>query len=281
MKQISEITEKIIMQLANKVVSPNVHDFAKEIGISLKEMTEQLALLEVYYVAKFHHTLMKNTVQKMEKFGEVVQAGGLRKSMKKVSKDQKSDFKKLKLLIGKGELKEVIELLHDKIENNKHLNYLIGQSHRYYDIERAINLNTTQWDNANVEKNRIVKSVLDLIDELEANEKEEQKYLTNEDEKIMGIKIEYKEPIEIDIIPKPTTNDWEIEGLVLRFLKVFNQWYFSPLRINKWGASQSGFEGLSNYSSKKIKLVLEKFLAEGKVKKTTSKKGNPIYKIKE
>lgn len=81
MTEISEITEKIIAQLAKKVVPPKVKDFAKEIGISLKELNEQLALLEIYYVAKFHHAPMKNTVQKMEKFGEVVQAGGLKKSL--------------------------------------------------------------------------------------------------------------------------------------------------------------------------------------------------------
>lgn len=281
MIEISEITEKIIMQLAKKAAPPKVKDFAREVGISLQELNEQLAVLEIYYVAKFHQTPMENTVQKMDKFGQVLQAGGLRKSLESMKKRDKSDFKKLKLLIGKGELEKVIEILHDKIEGNKYLNYLIGQSHRYYDIERAINLNTIQWDNANIEKNRIVKSVLELIDELEANEKEEQKYLTNEDERALGVKVEYQEPFEIDIVPKNSATDWEEEGLILRFLKVFNQWYFSPLRINKWGALQSGFEGLSKHSSGKIKSILEKLLAEGKVKKTMSKKGNPIYKIKE
>lgn len=281
MTEISETTEKIIRQLAKKVVPPNVRDFAKEIGISLKELNEQLALLEVYYVAKFHHSPLKNTVQKMEKFGEVVQAGGLIKSLKSKEKTVKSDFKRLKILVANGELKEVISILHDRIEDNKHINYLILQSARYYDIERAINMNTVQWDNANIEKNRIRNSVLELIDEVEANEKEEQKYLTDEDERKFGIKVEYQEPIEIDIAPKISSSDWEAEGLILRFLKVHNQWYFSPLRINKCGARQIGFGDLSKYTSKRIKSILEKLLIEGKVKKTMSKKGNPIYKIKE
>lgn len=198
-----------------------------------------------------------------------------------MSDKEQSDFKRLKLLIGQGDLKKVIELLHDKIEDNKHLNYLIGQSHRYYDIEQAINLNTIEWDNANIEKNRIVKSVLDLIDELEANEKEEQKYLTNEEEKAIENPIESEMLNSIEVESNDSSNDWQKQGLILRFLKVFNKWYFSPLRIKNWGSEQSGFEALGSYSTKEIRSILEQLIGEGKVKTILSKKGNRIYKIKE
>lgn len=193
----------------------------------------------------------------------------------------KSDFKNLKRLIARGEVNEVISILHDKVDDNEHINYLILQSARYYDIEKAINMNTIHWDDAKIEKNRIIKSVLDLIDEVEANDKEEQKYITDDIEKDLDINVVYQDPVEIDNSTKFSSTDWEAEGLILRFLKVFNQWYFSPLRINKWGSDQNGFYELSKYSSKKIKSILEKLLLEGKVKKTLSKKGNPIYKIKE
>lgn len=86
---ISEVTENIIAQLAKKIVPPNVKDFAKDVGISLKELKEQLALLEIYYVAKFHHAPLKNTIHKMEKFGEVVQEGGLKKFLNAKEKSKK------------------------------------------------------------------------------------------------------------------------------------------------------------------------------------------------
>ena len=198
-----------------------------------------------------------------------------------MSDQEQSDFKQLKLLIGEGNLKKVIELLHNKIDDNKHLNYLIGQSHRYYDIERAINLNIVEWDNANIEKNRIVKSVLDLIDELEANEKEDQKYLTTEEEKKIEDRAENEVLNPIEVESNNSNYDWQKQGLILRFLKVFNKWYFSPLRIKNWGSEQSGFEALGNYSTKEIRAILEQSIIEGKVKMMLSKKGNRIYKIKQ
>lgn len=187
-----------------------------------------------------------------------------------------SDFGKIKVLLGEGKLKEVIQLLHHRINESRHLNYLILQSARYYDIERAIDTNTVQWDNANIEKNRIIRSILNLIDELEADENEEQKYLTNEEEE--GVAVSYQDSTENDAT-SISPDDWEVEERVLRFLKVFDRWYFSPLRIKNWGGRQRGFEDLSNYSSKKIKSILQKLLVSGKVKKILSQKGNPIYKI--
>lgn len=49
----------------------------------------------------------------------------------------------------------------------------------------------------------------------------------------------------------------------------------------KWGARQNGFEELSEYQSKRVQLILDKLLTKGKVKRTLSKKENPINKIKE
>lgn len=195
-----------------------------------------------------------------------------------MGKNKELDFKELKKMIGQGELKEVFELLHSKLDNNNNFNYLISQSRRYHDLEREIYLNLIQRDNANVEKSKITQSLLFLIDELEANEQEDQKYMTDEDDKTLGTKVQFQ-PIESSKTPKSITNDLRTEDLVLRFLKEFNLWYFSPLRINKWGSQQSGFEDLDRYSSKVIKMTLEKLFIKGKVKKTTSKKGNPIYKI--
>ena len=77
MTEINTTTEKIIRALASKVVEPNVKDFAAEIGISLSELNSQLTTLEIYKVAKFYHTPIRNTIRRMAKFGEVIQMGGL------------------------------------------------------------------------------------------------------------------------------------------------------------------------------------------------------------
>ncbi|MFK8104269.1 MAG: toll/interleukin-1 receptor domain-containing protein [Saprospiraceae bacterium] len=68
--------------------------------------------------------------------------------------------------------------------------------------------------------------------------------------------------------------------LLLRFLFSYNDWYFSPLRIQRWGARQIGFEKLENFSTPEIKDALEKLRKNGQVKVTKSKNGNPIYKLK-
>lgn len=67
---------------------------------------------------------------------------------------------------------------------------------------------------------------------------------------------------------------------VLKFLKTYDKWYFSPLRIQKWGGKRNGFEKLVEFDSYSIKLELEKLKSIGKVKSTISQQGNTIYKLK-
>ena len=68
--------------------------------------------------------------------------------------------------------------------------------------------------------------------------------------------------------------------LLIKFLEAFEGFYFSPLRIQKWGAKQNGFGDFANYSTMQIKNELERLLKLNKLKLTISKKGNKIYKIK-
>lgn len=80
--------------------------------------------------------------------------------------------------------------------------------------------------------------------------------------------------------PEPTPPADELDRLVLEFLIQFNKWYFSPLKIKKFGGRQSGFELFNTFeTTKEITDSLRKLLNEGRVKKKLSKKGNPIYKI--
>ena len=85
---------------------------------------------------------------------------------------------------------------------------------------------------------------------------------------------------ELDEVLKPGGSIPEnFEKLIERFLNTYSDWYFSPLRIQKWGGTQEGFKSLSTYDTYAIKEYLEKLLDKGKVKKTTSRHGNLIYKI--
>ncbi len=70
------------------------------------------------------------------------------------------------------------------------------------------------------------------------------------------------------------------EDLILRFLTEFKQWAFSPLRIQKWGGSQTGYEPLSQLSTDEIRALLERQKERGTIETRTSKKGNMLYRLK-
>lgn len=73
--------------------------------------------------------------------------------------------------------------------------------------------------------------------------------------------------------------DNSLDDLVKKFLTQYSQWAFSALRIKKWGALQSGFEGLKKYDTQQIRESLRRLLSKNIVATKISKKGNTIYKI--
>ena len=71
-----------------------------------------------------------------------------------------------------------------------------------------------------------------------------------------------------------------LAGLLLRFFRVYNSWFFNILRIMKWGAEQDQFTSLQQYTEEEIKEKLEDLLNMGLIKTKVSKKtGNILYKI--
>jgi hypothetical protein len=79
---------------------------------------------------------------------------------------------------------------------------------------------------------------------------------------------------------KPSQSyDNELQLLLVQFLSANNRFYFSPLRIQKWGAGQIGFHNLKQYGIDEIKLELKKLLSTDKIKTIKSKKGNLLYKL--
>jgi len=76
----------------------------------------------------------------------------------------------------------------------------------------------------------------------------------------------------------PDNFESDLEELTIKFLRKFNRWYFSPLRILKWGSKQQGFEKLRNFQLDEIKSKIVILKSKKKVEVKKSKMGNPIYK---
>lgn len=76
------------------------------------------------------------------------------------------------------------------------------------------------------------------------------------------------------------TQDSTLKDLLLGFLKKYSRWAFSPLRIQKWGSKQPGFENLELYSVNEIREKLEEMLSAGALEERESKNRNKLYRIK-
>jgi hypothetical protein len=61
-----------------------------------------------------------------------------------------------------------------------------------------------------------------------------------------------------------------IEDFILKFLGQYSSWYFSPLRIVKWGSLQNGYRRLRSRSSQEVAKILKQFELKGKVTKKVS-----------
>lgn len=68
------------------------------------------------------------------------------------------------------------------------------------------------------------------------------------------------------------------KALVVQFLSDFDEWAFSPLRIENWGSKQKGYEELAGKTDL-LRRILRKLVAEGILETRVSKKGNTLYRI--
>jgi hypothetical protein len=79
---------------------------------------------------------------------------------------------------------------------------------------------------------------------------------------------------------QPTSEEKEIRALIVKFLTDFEQWSFSPSRIESWGAHSSpGYSKLADNSSL-LRRLLRSLVSEGVLETRVSKKGNTLYRIK-
>lgn len=77
---------------------------------------------------------------------------------------------KIRQLIASDEINEAIQLLQQLLKNSPKLNEAILQSSRLSDISRQIRLGMVDDNQANITKNKIRSGILELLEEIEAQE---------------------------------------------------------------------------------------------------------------
>ena len=77
-------------------------------------------------------------------------------------------------LIGKDELAKAIQLLYALLKDSPQLDEAILQSARYNDVIKQIRLGMVDFEQANITKNQIRYALLDLVREIEAQEKKQE-----------------------------------------------------------------------------------------------------------
>lgn len=77
----------------------------------------------------------------------------------------------IRQLIASDELSQALRLLQELLQNSPKLNEAILQSGRLSDISRQLRLGLIDQDQASLTKNQIRAGILELLDEVEAQEK--------------------------------------------------------------------------------------------------------------
>lgn len=78
--------------------------------------------------------------------------------------------------------------------------------------------------------------------------------------------------------PNRFESDFGLAGLLYRFLLKFDRFFFSPLRIQKWGGLQSGFEELLTHSTTEIQSKLDELAGANLLRVIKSNRGNRLYR---
>jgi len=84
---------------------------------------------------------------------------------------EQSFYTHIRQLIASDELREAVRLLQELLQNSPKLNEVILQTARLSDIGRQLRLGLVDHDQADQTKNQIRAGILELLDEIEAQEK--------------------------------------------------------------------------------------------------------------
>ncbi len=76
-----------------------------------------------------------------------------------------------------------------------------------------------------------------------------------------------------------TSEEAQLRELIIRFLTEYEQYSFSPLRMENWGSKIKGYAKLKG-DPQQFRRLLRKLVAEGELEIRVSEKGNTLYRIK-
>lgn len=75
-----------------------------------------------------------------------------------------------------------------------------------------------------------------------------------------------------------TSGEQNMRKLIVDFLTDYEQWSFSPLRMQTWGSQRPGYSGLASEPAM-LRRFLRSLVSEGILETRVSKKGNTLYRI--
>ncbi|MEG3620178.1 hypothetical protein V5T82_17065 [Magnetovibrio sp. PR-2] len=84
---------------------------------------------------------------------------------------------------------------------------------------------------------------------------------------------------EYDLKQTEPVTEYNLRSELLAFLKQYSKWGFSPLRIQKWGSKQAGYESFELFSTNEIRRELDVLVEQKHLKTLLSKKNNILYKF--
>ncbi|MCG8574335.1 MAG: toll/interleukin-1 receptor domain-containing protein [Flavobacteriales bacterium] len=144
------------------------------------------------------------------------------------------------------------------------------------------------WNNKDEAWVTVAREIVEEVKKINKTKEEKEPIFIHEDDNdsrmMEQIAADPREPLETlgsftDFVNEHNETHQQNRQLILDFLENYSNWYFSPLRIRRWGGQQRNFEGLATLKSTEIYQLLNKLEKEGKTVSKISRKGNPIFKF--
>ena len=85
------------------------------------------------------------------------------------------------------------------------------------------------------------------------------------------------DPNETTGFDKTLDHSTELNALLLQFFRKYRGSFFSPVRIQHWGSSRTGFAALGNFSTDEIRQALFKGVDDKAIDTMVNGKGNTLY----
>ena len=134
----------------------------------------------------------------------------------------------------------------------------------------------TPWDNLGIRLNKIGPFEFERIINQQAIEHIDD--LAELRQLIYELEAKVRGMDEISIVSETVASS-ELRPLIKSFLRKHYPTAYSPLRIQKWGSKQEGYESFATYSLSNLRKILQDMVAADILETRISKMGNTLYKI--